>query len=786
MRRSGAPSQLSVSLSTKRKSLADDTNDDDHDENEKPKASAAPSRFSAPFTKTDMNASKKSKNKIETYDASKFRSEFRKPLVNSTNNNEKTNKSATASSKTDTSAASKHEEFIKSLTVAKPFKIPIPNYQPSANCRSLGIKRDGTRQPLHDPEEENALLLYSPPILSQEEMLKADKNKLPVHVVVDPMLSKVLRPHQREGVKFMYDCVTGVQIPDNYGCIMADEMGLGKTLQCVTLVWTLLKQGPECKPLIEKAIIVTPSSLVKNWYNELNKWLHGKVNSLAMDGGSKEEIDNKLKLFMFQQGRRVMNPVLIISYETFRSHADILNKSEIGIVICDEGHRLKNAENQTYTALNALKAKRRVLLSGTPIQNDLLEYFSLVHFVNGGILGTAAEFRKRFEIPIIRGRDSTATDADQKLGNEKLLELASVVNKCIIRRTQALLTKYLPVKIEQVVCCRLTPLQTDLYKLLCKSCKIEELSEETKNTKLGNTTLSMITQMKKLCNHPELIYDKCVSKEAGFENALKSFPSNFNIKQVQCEFSGKMAVLDALLASIKHQTTDRVVLISNYTQTMDMFTRLCELRRYNHVRLDGSMSIKKRGKIVEQFNDPSSSDFIFMLSSKAGGCGLNLIGANRLVMFDPDWNPANDDQAMARVWRDGQKKQCFIYRLLSTGTLEEKIFQRQAHKKALSSCVVDNEEDVERHFSINELRDLFTLNENTKSDTHEKFKCKRCVNNIQVKPPPEESDCTCDLSQWNHCADKKILVDPILKSIWNDTISFVYFHHSHVQQRVTV
>ena len=127
-----------------------------------------------------------------------------------------------------------------------------------------------------------------------------------------------------------------------------------------------------------------------------------------------------------------------------------------------------------------------------------------------------------------------------------------------------------------------------------------------------------------------------------------------------------------------------------------------------------------------------------------------------------------------------------IYRLLSTGTLEEKIFQRQAHKKALSSCVVDNEEDVERHFSLSELRDLFTLNENTKSDTHERFKCKRCVNNIQVKAPPEDTDCTCDLSQWNHCADKKNLVDPILKAIWNDTITFCYYHHSHVQQRVTV
>lgn len=127
-----------------------------------------------------------------------------------------------------------------------------------------------------------------------------------------------------------------------------------------------------------------------------------------------------------------------------------------------------------------------------------------------------------------------------------------------------------------------------------------------------------------------------------------------------------------------------------------------------------------------------------------------------------------------------------IYRLLSTGTLEEKIFQRQAHKKALSSCVVDNEEDVERHFSISELRDLFTLNENTKSDTHDRFKCKRCVNNIQVKPPAEDTDCTYDLSHWNHCADKKNLVDPILKAVWCDAISFVYYHHSHTEQRVTV
>lgn len=181
------------------------------------------------------------------------------------------------------------------------------------------------------------------------------------------------------------------------------------------------------------------------------------------------------------------------------------------------------------------------------------------------------------------------------------------------------------------------------------------------------------------------------------------------------------------------------------------------------------MSIKKRAKMVERFNSATvsgrrrvggaeklllrsacvlqSADFIFMLSSKAGGCGLNLVGANRLVMFDPDWNPANDEQAMARVWRDGQRKTCYVYRLLAvrshthththtpegeeldvcvlvcwqTGTIEEKILQRQAHKKALSSCVVDQEQNVERHFSLGELRELFSLNEDTVSDTHDRW-----------------------------------------------------------------
>ncbi|KAH3695581.1 hypothetical protein DPMN_083042, partial [Dreissena polymorpha] len=608
---------------------------------------------------------------------------------------------------------SSHEVFIRRI-LSKPFKVPIPNYEGSCQNRALGVRRLGARQPLHDPFEEGALVLYVPPELSAHDLLKTDSEKLQVHVVVDPSLTKVLRPHQREGVKFMYDCVTGNQIPDNFGCIMADEMGLGKTLQCITLLWTLLRQSPDCCPTIDKAVIVSPSSLVKNWDSEIRKWLGNQVSSLVIDNGSKEEIDRNLSHFMLQKGRRISNPVLIISYETFRLHAAVLQKGEVGMVICDEGHRLKNCENQTYQALMGLHCTRRILLSGTPIQNDLLEYFSLIHFVNKGILGTAQEFKKKFETPILRGRDSTASDLQQKTGQEKLQELAGLVNRCIIRRTQALLTQYLPVKIEHVVCCGLTAVQRALYERLVECQGAECLQQEQ-----ANPSLAFITTLKKLCNHPDLIYDKCLQAEKGFEGMIECFPPAHSIKAVKPELSGKVLVLDCLLAVIKASSSDKVVLVSNYTQTLDLFEKLCQQRGYLFVRLDGSMSIKKRARVVDNFNNPASPEFIFMLSSKAGGCGLNLVGANRLVMFDPDWNPANDEQAMARCWRDGQKKQCYIYRLLAQGSIEEKIFQRQAHKKALSSCVVDQEEAVERHFSRDELRDLFTLNISSLSDTHD-------------------------------------------------------------------
>lgn len=480
----------------------------------------------------------------------------------------------------------------------------------------------------------------------------------------------------------------------------------------------------------------------------LGKWL-GKdaTTPFAIDGkASKAELTLQIKQWAIASGRGIVRPILIVSYETLRMYVDLLKDTPIGLLLCDEGHRLKNKDSLTWTALNSLNVNRRVILSGTPIQNDLSEYFALLHFANPNLLGSQADFRKRFELPILRGRDAAGTEEARKLGDERLTELSGIVNKFIIRRSNELLSKYLPLKYEHVVFCNMAPFQLDLYNHFIQSPEIRSLLRGK-----GSQPLKAIGILKKLCNHPDLL--DLAKDLPGCEHA---YPEDFTApeyrgrdRDVRSWYSGKMMVLDRMLARIRQDTNDKIVLISNYTQTLDLFERLCRSRNYGNLRLDGTMNIKKRQKLVDKFNDPDGPEFVFLLSSKAGGCGLNLIGANRLVLFDPDWNPAADQQALARVWRDGQKKDCFVYRFIATGSIEEKIFQRQSHKQSLSSCVVDSAEDVERHFSLESLRELFQFKPETRSDTHDTFKCKRCrPDGTQIVKAP--AMLYGDTSSWNH------------------------------------
>ncbi|KAI0035932.1 DNA repair protein, SNF2 family [Vararia minispora EC-137] len=698
----------------------------------------------------------------------------------------------------------------------------------------LGVRAPGVLipRPLHDPMADHAIVLYDPTIDAREtdeerkdrlaeekrrgeekareekmkglynphkslrELLGGGREKKlseKVPVVIDPKLSKVLRPHQVEGVKFLYRAATGMLVENQYGCIMADEMGLGKTLQCIALLWTLLKQSPHAgRPTIEKCIIACPSSLVRNWANELDKWLDkGTITPLAVDGkGGRAELNQRVERWVSASGRNITQPVMIVSYETLRSLDQMLANCKIGLLLCDEGHRLKNSENLTYTALNSLNVQRRVILSGTPIQNDLSEYFSLLSFANPNFLGSKNDFRKNFENAIIRGRDADATDAVKATSEKKLKELGDLVSKFIIRRTNDLLSKYLPVKYEHVVFCGLSDFQTSLYRLFISSPDIKALLRGKESQ-----PLKAINVLKKLCNHPELLdlpKDLCGSESlippdfqfAG-ENATSRLKSTSrgrggSTDTVHCEWGGKFVVLERFLHRIHTETNDKIVLISNYTQTLDLFEKLLRSKRYGFFRLDGTMAITKRQKMVDQFNDPEGKEFVFLLSSKAGGCGINLIGANRLILFDPDWNPAADQQALARVWRDGQKKECFVYRFISTGTIEEKIFQRQANKQALSSAVVDEKEDTERHFSLDALRQLFLFNEKTLCETHETFKCKRCRDGKQMIK--SQALLYGDASTWNHFTNEELKNnhDDLLRAeVDLPEVSFVFQYVSH-------
>lgn len=722
--------------------------------------------------------------------------------------------------------ASKNEEHFR-----RHFSVPFAknNAQKdlvhSGSPPPLGTRRKVIVPPraLHDPTSEFAIVLYDPtvdviPKIEDESEKKEEKSdtsdkdaslspepakkkrrrekslaeilgicktpdsasKFPdVPVVIDPRLAKILRPHQVAGVKFLYRCTSGLMDARAKGCIMADEMGLGKTLQCLALMWTLLRQSPRGRKTIEKCIIVCPSSLVRNWANEIVKWLgEGVLTPLAVDGKSTKASDlgQALQQWSVASGRNVVRPVLIISYETLRRNVDKLAGTEVGLMLADEGHRLKNGDSLTFTALNSLRCERRVILSGTPIQNDLSEYFSLLNFANPGYLGTRNEFRKNFENIILTGRDASATDDEVKKGEQKLAELSQLVSKFIIRRTNDILSKYLPVKYEYVVFVGLSPFQRALYEHF--------ISSDANKDLISSQPLKAIDMLKKLCTHPDLL-----DLPGDMRGSRKYIPEDYESlegggrgKEIQTWFSAKFSVLERFLHKIRTETNDKIVVISNYTRTLDLIERMCRYKRYGSLRLDGTMTINKRQKIVDKFNDPEGPEFIFLLSSKAGGCGINLIGANRLVLMDPDWNPAADQQALARVWRDGQKKDCFIYRFICTGTIEEKIYQRQSVKLSLSSCVVDEKEDVERIFSGDMLKLLFQYRCDTDCDTHDTYHCKRC--SLEKGQFLKAAAMLYgDATTWNHLNHKALKgnEDSLLANEANfDDISFAFQYISHL------
>ncbi|KAJ5088591.1 DNA repair and recombination protein [Penicillium angulare] len=559
--------------------------------------------------------------------------------------------------------------------------------------------------PRHDPNAPGALVMPRP--------TSVPNGKHIVDVVVDPLLTKSLRQHQREGVQFLYECVMGMRSFNGEGAILADDMGLGKTLQTIALLWTLLKQSPIYgdPPVIKKALIVCPVTLINNWRKEFRKWLgNERIGVFVLD-------DNRKRLTDFTKGKSYN--IMIVGYEKLRTVQEGLTKGAgVDIIIADEGHRLKTLQNKSGQAIQSLNAAKRVILSGTPIQNDLKEFFAAVDLVNPGILGTFKGFIREFETPIVRSRQPEATRKDIEKGESRNEELRDLTSKFILRRTADILAKYLPPKTEYVLFCNPTRPQANIYQAV--------LASPIFQSAMGNaeSALQLITILKKLCNSPSLLTAKNNdnSPNETITALLASIPQNL-MRNFSPSASAKVRVLDQILDSMRNNTTEKIVLVSNYTSTLNLLATLLSSLGLPFLRLDGSTPAQKRQPLVDDFNrQPADKCFAFLLSAKAGGTGLNLIGASRLILFDVDWNPATDIQAMARIHRDGQKHHCRIYRVILKGSLEEKIWQRQVTKLGLADSVMEHKDSVSQ-FSSAELRDLFRLDEESSCQTHDLLGC---------------------------------------------------------------
>ncbi|GAA5872054.1 hypothetical protein JCM3774_006594 [Rhodotorula dairenensis] len=602
--------------------------------------------------------------------------------------------------------------------------------------RSTGVSSGRRPGPLFDPGAEGALVMRRPDESHQAEYNKA--NAPIVDVVVDPIISAKLREHQRIGVAFLYECVMGMR-SSGQGCILADDMGLGKTIQSIALVWTLLKQNPYqfgSHGTIRRAMIVCPVTLIKNWSQEFKKWL-GKDRVRVIVGDSKQAIET----FMYSKNYEV----LIVGYEKVREHVELLKAAQppVGLVICDEGHRLKSDKTKTSQALQSLSCMRRVILSGTPIQNNLGEFFAMLDFVNPGILQDAEYFKKNFERPIMAARQPDATSRQRQEGAEAQETLATIRSHFVLRRENSVILQHLPPKYEYTVFVRPTELQLSVYREALGGSVIKTMLEGF-DVKTG---LSVLQTLLKLATSPGLLLKQI--EENGFGRLEKSIIDAFPSGTDSADFaiSGKLTVLGAMLAGLWKNNVEKIVVVSNYTSTLDLIETHCKHHKYPYCRLDGKTPQQDRIPMVEAFNrGPRSRNFVFLLSSKGGGTGLNIIGASRLVQIDSDWNPSNDLQAMARIHREGQTRVCVIYRFLTSGTVDEVIYQRQLTKLALSGAIMAGEGAAasSKHkntFTADELRNLFTLHEDVACQTHDLLGC-RCHlgEGLPDEPDPEEDD----------------------------------------------
>ncbi len=496
------------------------------------------------------------------------------------------------------------------------------------------------------------------------EMIAKLHNKSQLEPIENPpQLQGTLREYQKRGVSWLqYLEKLGLN-----GCL-ADDMGLGKSIQVIAQ----LVMEKESTQKVPPTLLIAPTSVIGNWQKEIEKFAP-HLQTLVHHGSNRIKDEQEFINSCSQY------EVIITSFTLARKDEKLLKSVLWQRIVLDEAQNIKNPQAAQTKAILKLPAKHRLALTGTPVENRLLDLWSIFNFLNPGYLGKEAQFRKSFEIPI------------QKENNfVKSTTLKKLVEPFILRRvkTDKQVIKDLPDKLEHKQYCNLTKEQASLYEAVVKD--VEQQLEEAQGIQRKGLILSTLMKLKQVCNHP-----------AQFLQDSSEFTP---------ERSHKLERLAEMIEEVNAEG-ESLLIFTQFTEIGDNLERyLKQTLHYNTYYLHGGTSRNKRERMIDEFQDPETEPSVFILSLKAGGVGITLTKANHVFHFDRWWNPAVEDQATDRAFRIGQKKNVFVHKFVTLGTLEERIDQMIEDKKRLSSAIIGADESWLTELDNESFKQLIALN----------------------------------------------------------------------------